>query len=282
MFRYADHPTHHGANSHGKWRRRFCHVSAAAASAPSAACERLRASRRASGLRACRPGTAGRRRPSKKRTNGPPRRASRPPCVLVRVAPPHCSQMNNSCSNSQSRLTSARRPPREGVARVCAAAATLTTMPAAAVMSGIASSSAAARLSAREASLHARRSAAVASCRLQDAASKARNSRACLSSTVRAHLRSRGRTSPPPTMSGIRLAPIVDHSCALDVAGSGGYVPWASTSRSHTPPRNGPRFVGSCRRAQPRPRLVRLRGNTLAAVLLRMIPSSRSFHRASA
>ena len=86
----------------------------------------------------------------KKRTNGPPRRASRPPCVLVRVAPPHCSQMNNSCSNSQSRLTSARRPPRAGVARVCAAAATL-----------------------------ARRSAAAASHRLQDATSKARNALRC-------------------------------------------------------------------------------------------------------
>jgi len=37
---------------------------------------------------------------------------------------------------------------------------------------------------------------------------------------VRAHSGSRGRTSPPPTMSGIRLAPIVDHSCPLGVAGS--------------------------------------------------------------
>src|SRR6516165_12636484 len=33
------HTTRHVANSNGKWRRRFCHVSAAAASAPSAACE---------------------------------------------------------------------------------------------------------------------------------------------------------------------------------------------------------------------------------------------------
>ena len=31
---------------------------------------------------------------------------------------------------------------------------------------------------------------------------------------------------------------------------SGGYAPWASTSHSHTPPRNWPRFVGSCRRCR--------------------------------
>ena len=39
---------------------------------------------------------------------------------------------------------------------------------------------------------------------------------------VRAHVGSRGRASPPPTMSGIRLAPTVDQSCPLDVAGSDG------------------------------------------------------------
>ena len=39
---------------------------------------------------------------------------------------------------------------------------------------------------------------------------------------VRAHLGSRGRTSPPPTMSGIRLAPTVDQSGRLDFAGRDG------------------------------------------------------------
>jgi hypothetical protein len=39
---------------------------------------------------------------------------------------------------------------------------------------------------------------------------------------VRAHVGSRGRASPPPTMSGIRLAPTVDQSCPLDVAGGDG------------------------------------------------------------
>src|SRR5262245_5021515 len=89
-------------------------------------------------------------------------------------------------------------------------------------MPGIPASSAAARLSAREASLHARRSAAAASYRLRDPASKARNWRAVLSSMVRAHLGSRGRTSPPPTMAGIRLAPTVDQTRSLDVAGGDG------------------------------------------------------------